>query len=417
MRWRRRSADDFSEEIRAHIAHETDRLIAEGMSPDEAALAARRKFGNVDCRRPSGSTNPAGGCGSTSCSRTFTPRGAISSATPSSPSSRCCSLGAGIGATAASLTIRDVIFQNPPPLYADPSSCRRCRSPGRIARSGRSAAYVPGDLYPEVAQRDRPVDRRVGPETRAYHGRTHGGPRRAGARARSVTANLFTVLGVAPEIGTAFLGRGRERCGSRLRPSSATGSGSNGSSAGPMRSASTIWIDSQPHTVIGVMPRRFWFSELGDPIWTLLEPGTLTADTDLLVVVRRPDRHERRRARRDSCRDPSPRTRASSPAGEGPLKMRLSAIKGTPIAEQMSAMLPYVLGTAVLLTLLIACANVAILMIAQWTRREAETAMRSALGASRCAADSGHGRRVGAAGLVRGTPRHLRDAMRCEGSC
>ena len=30
MGWRRRSADDFSEEIRAHIALETDRLIADG---------------------------------------------------------------------------------------------------------------------------------------------------------------------------------------------------------------------------------------------------------------------------------------------------------------------------------------------------------------------------------------------------
>ena len=144
----------------------------------------------------------------------------------------------------------------------------------------------------------------------------------------------------------------------------------------------TVWIDNQPHTVIGVMPRRFWFSELGDPIWTLLDPGTLTADTDLLVIVRRPDGTSTDTFA-TTLQGPLAAYSRQLASGEGPLKMRLSAIKGTPIAEQMSALLPYVLGTAVLLTLIIACANVAILMIAQWTRREAETAMRSALGASR----------------------------------
>jgi putative ABC transport system permease protein len=44
---RRRSDEDFAEEIRANIALETDRLIAEGMSSDEARSAARHAFGNV----------------------------------------------------------------------------------------------------------------------------------------------------------------------------------------------------------------------------------------------------------------------------------------------------------------------------------------------------------------------------------
>jgi len=46
-KWRRRSDEDFVEEIRANIAIDTDRFIAEGMSPEEARRAALRAFGNV----------------------------------------------------------------------------------------------------------------------------------------------------------------------------------------------------------------------------------------------------------------------------------------------------------------------------------------------------------------------------------
>jgi len=46
-RSRRRKIDDFSEEIQAHIEHEVVRLREQGMSEEEARAAARREFGNV----------------------------------------------------------------------------------------------------------------------------------------------------------------------------------------------------------------------------------------------------------------------------------------------------------------------------------------------------------------------------------
>src|SRR2546423_12154544 len=45
--WMRRSDQDFSDEIRANIDIETDRLVAGGMSEAAARAAARRAFGNV----------------------------------------------------------------------------------------------------------------------------------------------------------------------------------------------------------------------------------------------------------------------------------------------------------------------------------------------------------------------------------
>jgi hypothetical protein len=45
--WRRRTDGDFADEIRANIAIETDRLIASGMDPDAARVAAHKAFGNV----------------------------------------------------------------------------------------------------------------------------------------------------------------------------------------------------------------------------------------------------------------------------------------------------------------------------------------------------------------------------------
>jgi hypothetical protein len=52
MFWKpKRSDQDFNEEIQAHLQIEADRLVEEGMDPDEAMAAARRAFGNVTSSR------------------------------------------------------------------------------------------------------------------------------------------------------------------------------------------------------------------------------------------------------------------------------------------------------------------------------------------------------------------------------
>ena len=49
---KRRAADDeFDREIRAHLDLETEALIRDGMTADDARAAARRTFGNVTAVR------------------------------------------------------------------------------------------------------------------------------------------------------------------------------------------------------------------------------------------------------------------------------------------------------------------------------------------------------------------------------
>jgi putative ABC transport system permease protein len=373
---RRRSTEDFSEEIRAHIAHETDRLIAEGMSPGDAARVARQRFGNVtaaterfyESRRRLWLDELRQDFHAARRNLVRYPLVALVVV---------LSLGAGISATAAALTIRDAIFQNPPPLYLEPEQLSKIQVNRQDRPFRPIGSYVPADLFTMW-------EHAMGPSMAAADVREGVSDVRIGnrvepTRVRSVTADLFDLLGVGPEVGRAF------------------SSGRDGAVA-PAILSHRLWqewfggrqdalgapivINSQPHAVIGVMPRRFWFSDMDEPVWTLLAPERQDASARLHVVVRRP-KGTSADALATSLQASLAAYSRQLPAGQGPLKMRVSEIKGTPMADGMSVILPYILGTAVLLTLLIACANVAILMIAQWTRREAETAVRSALGASR----------------------------------
>jgi predicted permease len=377
MRWRRRSTTDFVNEIEAHIALETDRLMADGMPPDDAARAARKAFGNLTLARER--YYEAG-------RRLWLDhlvqdlRAAARSLVryPVVTAVAVLSLGAGIAATAASLTLRDMAFQNPPPLYRDPQQLSKVQVNRRDRPIRPAGSFVPGDMYMQWAQV-------LGPNTIAAGARGTIADVRLAYRVEStpvrrVSDNLFPLLGVAPELGRGFA---PDRAGQAASPEVVLShrlwrDWFNGRAD---VLGQTLWIGDKAHSIVGVMPRRFWFGSIDSPVWTRLEP-VLSADDTLEVVARRPG-GQSPAALSARLEGPLAEYSRGLAPGLGPLHMRVSPVKGTPIGDGMSLLLPYVLAMAVALTLLIACANVSILMIAQWTRREAETAVRAALGASR----------------------------------
>jgi putative ABC transport system permease protein len=373
MSTRQRPDGDFDREIQAHIEIETERLIDDGMPPDAARVAARRRFGNVTVAR-----------------ERFYETGRLLWLDHLLQDARCAgrnmrrypvsslvavlSLAAGIGATTVTLTVRDVIFHRAPPTYQRPHELSRVQvgSP-----DSPFLGPVPSALY--SSWRDA-----LGP---SLAGATSLGERTLRSddrtevvRLRPATTELFDVLGVAPALGLPFSKAARgdgprpaiisHRLWQQLFDQRADAIGR------------VVWIDGQAHTVIGVMPERFWFSDMDSPVWTELDLRTLPPDARVDAVVRRPA----------DMTPPMLEARLQSgladyvqhlPAGQRRLIVNASGLAGTPLGHQMSFVLPYVLATAVLLTLLIACANVAILMIAQWTARAHEIAIRASIGASR----------------------------------
>jgi predicted permease len=371
-----RSDEDFDREIRAHLESETLELIEEGMAPEDARAEARRRFGNVTSHR-----------------ERFYERGRMVWLDHLVQDVRCAarnlrrapiaaaiaiaSLAAGIGATTVTLAVRDIIFYKPPPLYQDPEQLSRVQ----VARADRRiqpfGSEPPAGLF---LAWQAALGSAIGgsqPARGALDVRTED--RTETAPLRRVTPGMFGLLGVGAYLGhtdlaappgeppRAILGYGVWQ---RLYDSRADAVGR------------TIWIERQPHTIVGVMPERFWLSNMDSPIWTALDPRALDAGDTIEVIVRRPS-GTTAAALEATLQGGLNDFAARLPTGERNQRMKISGVGGTPMGNMLSIVLPYLLGICVLLTLLIACANVAILIIAQWTAREHEIAIRASIGASR----------------------------------
>jgi len=144
-----------------------------------------------------------------------------------------------------------------------------------------------------------------------------------------------------------------------------------------------LTLDGTPRTVIGVMPRGFWFPDPSVRIWTPVPLTTESRSWNSTLVGRVAPGADVRRmdapvAQLTAMLD----ERFDYPAQWDKTK----DARITPLRDDFTrAIRPALLATlgAMALILLIACANVAALMLGQVNGRSVEFAVRSALGANR----------------------------------
>ena len=330
MGWRRRSADDFSEEIRAHIAHETDRLVAEGHEPGRGGPHRPPPVRQRDrCDRALLRIAPS------SVARRAAP-GLPRCAPQSRPLPRRRRRRRALARRRHWRHGR--ITDDPRRHFSEPAAALRpaaaaVEDPGQSAgpadpanrqlRASRSFHEVAAGDGAHRCGRRRPRRRQRCANQRAQ---------RARARPRRDRRSLLSARRRSRRSAECL-----PRAATRREPEAVLSYRLWQEWFGGRQDAlgATIWIDKQPHTVIGVMPRRFWFSEMTDPVWTRLEPDRLTAETALQVIVRRPTgtSHDALAASLQGSLDAYSR---QLPASRGPLKMRVSEIKGTPMANEMA---------------------------------------------------------------------------------